>query len=156
MSRTSRCSCEKLAATNHADLLDPAVWRRFDAVIEFPLPSIRETENAIRRLLARSEQATVGEEWISILSIMLSSLNLSDLEKRLSSLRREAVLDGVPLSQVIESFIFGRVASLAHAQQIELAVRLTATSEISQRKASELTGVSRETIRKHMDLLTQD
>jgi len=33
-----------IAATNHPSLLDPAVWRRFDKVIEFPEP-----EEAIRR-----------------------------------------------------------------------------------------------------------
>ncbi len=27
-----------IAATNHPHLLDPAVWRRFDKVVEFPLP----------------------------------------------------------------------------------------------------------------------
>lgn len=34
-----------LAATNHADLIDRAMFRRFDAVIEFPLPS---QETAVR------------------------------------------------------------------------------------------------------------
>ena len=28
-----------IAATNHADLLDPAVWRRFEMQVEFPLPT---------------------------------------------------------------------------------------------------------------------
>src|SRR5690606_32775240 len=27
-----------IAATNHADLLDPALWRRFDVTLEFPIP----------------------------------------------------------------------------------------------------------------------
>lgn len=38
-----------IAATNHADVLDTALWRRFDAVVELPLPS--ETE--IQLLLGR-------------------------------------------------------------------------------------------------------
>jgi SpoVK/Ycf46/Vps4 family AAA+-type ATPase len=36
-----------IAATNHPSLLDPAVWRRFDKVIEFPEPS----ESLRRRIL---------------------------------------------------------------------------------------------------------
>ncbi len=36
-----------IAATNHPSLLDPAVWRRFDKVIEFPQPS----ENLRKRIL---------------------------------------------------------------------------------------------------------
>lgn len=31
-----------IAATNHQDLLDPAVWRRFNKVIEVPLPNTNE------------------------------------------------------------------------------------------------------------------
>ena len=28
-----------IAATNHPSLLDPAVWRRFDKIVEFPKPT---------------------------------------------------------------------------------------------------------------------
>ena len=38
-----------LAATNHPDLLDPAIWRRFDLHIEFPIPD----EAAIAQLHRR-------------------------------------------------------------------------------------------------------
>ena len=37
------------AATNHEEILDRALWRRFDEVVEFPLPTVRE----IRMLLGR-------------------------------------------------------------------------------------------------------
>ncbi len=38
-----------IAATNHEEILDRALWRRFDEVVEFPLPTVRE----IRMLLGR-------------------------------------------------------------------------------------------------------
>ncbi|NOK64000.1 MAG: AAA+-type ATPase, SpoVK/Ycf46/Vps4 family [Chloroflexi bacterium AL-W] len=31
-----------LAATNHEQILDAAIWRRFDEIIEFPLPSVEQ------------------------------------------------------------------------------------------------------------------
>lgn len=37
-----------IAATNHEQLLDPALWRRFDEILMFPRPSVHE----IRSLLA--------------------------------------------------------------------------------------------------------
>ena len=40
-----------LAATNHGDLLDPAVWRRFEMVIDFPLPDRRALEAGIQAFL---------------------------------------------------------------------------------------------------------
>src|SRR5262245_59598390 len=41
-----------VAATNHAELLDPAVWRRFEMPIEFPLPDIPQIERLSLALLA--------------------------------------------------------------------------------------------------------
>ena len=38
-----------LAATNHAQLLDPALWRRFDEVLEFPEPTVHQLRNLLRR-----------------------------------------------------------------------------------------------------------
>ena len=46
-----------IAATNHPDLLDPAVWRRFDRVLEFPLPSPSELEELFRRLIPETDRA---------------------------------------------------------------------------------------------------
>ncbi|MCP9491608.1 MAG: ATP-binding protein [Solirubrobacteraceae bacterium MAG38_C4-C5] len=42
-----------IAATNHPAMLDDAVWRRFDDVIGFKLPTMRETEKLVRRLFRR-------------------------------------------------------------------------------------------------------
>jgi len=41
-----------IAATNHQYLLDSAVWRRFDAIIGFPLPGTGERELHLKRLLS--------------------------------------------------------------------------------------------------------
>ncbi len=42
-----------IAATNHPSLLDPAVWRRFDKIIEFPEPSERIRERIFEIFLSR-------------------------------------------------------------------------------------------------------
>jgi SpoVK/Ycf46/Vps4 family AAA+-type ATPase len=38
-----------VAATNHQGLLDPALWRRFDVVVRFPLPERGEIEELLAR-----------------------------------------------------------------------------------------------------------
>lgn len=40
-----------IAATNHQYLLDPALWRRFDDVVHFPLPNPEERERFLKVLL---------------------------------------------------------------------------------------------------------
>ncbi len=42
-----------IAATNHPSLLDPAVWRRFDKVIEFPEPAERIRRRIFEIFLSR-------------------------------------------------------------------------------------------------------
>jgi len=42
-----------VAATNHPAMLDEAVWRRFDDVIGFRLPTQKETEKLVRRMFRR-------------------------------------------------------------------------------------------------------
>lgn len=44
-----------IAATNYADHLDPAIWRRFDVHIEVALPGQQERERILERYLPRSE-----------------------------------------------------------------------------------------------------
>jgi len=41
-----------IGATNHPQLLDIAIWRRFDDVVFFPLPSEKEREDILNILLA--------------------------------------------------------------------------------------------------------
>lgn len=40
-----------LAATNHPKLIDPALWRRFDMIVEFAMPSHVQMKEAIGRFL---------------------------------------------------------------------------------------------------------
>lgn len=51
-----------IAATNHPSMLDDAVWRRFDEVIGFKLPTLRETEKLVRRLFRRVQLGTTPRE----------------------------------------------------------------------------------------------
>ena len=50
-----------IAATNHEQLLDPALWRRFDEVMEFPRPTVHQ----MRKLL-RLRLRSVGHPGIDI------------------------------------------------------------------------------------------
>nr|WP_202484030.1 ATP-binding protein [Streptomyces sp. SID8359] len=53
-----------VAATNHPQLLDRAIFRRFDALISYPLPSAEVSRCVIRNRLANFELA--GIDWPAI------------------------------------------------------------------------------------------
>lgn len=135
-----------VAATNHPELLDPAVWRRFDMVVAFPPPSRLEVQQVIGEYLG--SDAVTAKEWIDVLSVIFNSFNFSDIQKRVASLRRSATISGRPLSEEIEDYVTDVVGLMPHVEKIELAEKLNSVPEISQRRANEITGVSRDTLRR--------
>lgn len=135
-----------IAATNHPELLDPAVWRRFDRVVEFPRPARSDAVRAIEGLL--QDENGFDTEWIDVLSVILSTANYSEIEKQINGLRRSAILTGKSLVTQVEQYVRGAVSGLDHSAKIELGKSLDSVPGISQRRASEISGVSRDTLRK--------
>jgi SpoVK/Ycf46/Vps4 family AAA+-type ATPase len=135
-----------LAASNHPELLDPAIWRRFDMLITFPMPSREDVARAIREFFEPENR--IADEWIDVLSIVMGHSSYSEIQKRVTHIRRACVLDNLPLDDEVRRFVQECVSALSHAETIDLAEKLAAVPSISQRAASEITGVSRVTIRK--------
>ena len=137
-----------LAATNHSDLLDPAVWRRFDMVVSFPMPD----EDAVRGAVHVFLGGLFADEpsWVEVLVHTLRGSSFSDIEREVMRLRRAATLNGSSVEDTLRDIIRGRIASLSRSERTELAVHLVRTERASQRLAHQLTGVSRDTIRTHM------
>lgn len=136
-----------VAATNHPDLLDPAAWRRFEMVLEFPMPSTSEIESMATTLLDSSE-ADVSTNWPRILATVFAGRSFSDLERRVNAARRMSAVTGNSLSEQLQQIIREDAAKLSKADRIHLAATLVEQGTASQRQAHELTGVSRDTIRK--------
>lgn len=135
-----------LAATNHPELIDPALWRRFDLVVEFDPPTADEVERAISRFLG--PDGPRFKKWLATLALMYRGESYSDIERGMNRLRRSLVLGSMSEKELIEAAAHDRIASAKHADRIELATELVATNVLSQHAASALTGVSRDTIRK--------
>jgi SpoVK/Ycf46/Vps4 family AAA+-type ATPase len=137
-----------IAATNHPELLDPAIWRRFDRVVRFPLPTRSEIEATLRALLRATEPTHVNGH-IEALATMLEGKTFAEVTSEVLRARREAVLNGGDDVQALLRLAahMGREAALPG--RISLATEL-AKSGHSQRKISEFTGLSRDTIRKYV------
>jgi SpoVK/Ycf46/Vps4 family AAA+-type ATPase len=134
-----------IAATNHAGLLDPAVWRRFEMRVEFPMPTDASVRQAVDRFLGQNK--TTGR-WNEVLAVALRGLSFSDIEREVLLARRSAVVRSAPLEDVLSGVIQSRVEPMARKERGELAMWLTEAG-ISQRQVHEMTGVSRDTIRKN-------
>jgi len=136
-----------LAATNHAELIDPALWRRFDLVIKFKTPELPAVKQAIKRFLG-PDYALFGR-WIDILTFAFNGESFSDIERDLQRFRRAVALGTASDADLIEEFVKSRALVLERQSRIELAVLLAKQTRLSQHTISDITGVSRDTIRKY-------
>jgi SpoVK/Ycf46/Vps4 family AAA+-type ATPase len=78
-----------VAATNHGQMLDHALFRRFDDVIEYALPDLTLTEEIIRRKLAPFD--TSGVDWSAVLH-RAESFSPADLVRVSEEAAKNAVL----------------------------------------------------------------
>lgn len=83
-----------IAATNHENLLDPAVWRRFDKVIEMPIPNENEIIEIIK-LYSKDFNNNFLEDSKKINNItkVLLGFSHSDIRMILKNAIRKAVLN---------------------------------------------------------------
>lgn len=135
-----------VAATNHPELLDPAVWRRFDRVVEFPHPKADEIAAVIRQLVGLDD--TVKDS-IGLLSALLEGRSFADVVRIITAARRSAVVNGTSTMAAIERV----VADLSGRADLETKLRVAAwlsSTGKSQREVAALTGLSRDTLRKHL------
>ncbi|HEY6874666.1 MAG TPA: ATP-binding protein [Geobacteraceae bacterium] len=136
-----------LAATNHPELIDPALWRRFDLIIKFSMPDLQSVREAIKRFLGPDFPIFV--HWIDTLAYAFKGSSYSDIERTLQRFRRAVALGVASISDLIEDFIASTSLALERQERIEFATLLAKQTKLSQHSISDLTGVSRDTIRKH-------
>lgn len=136
-----------LAATNFAELIDPALWRRFDLVLNFEKPNSESIKEAIKRFLG--PDYAIFARWIDLLVIMFKDESFSNIERSINKFRRSVALGISSDEELIESFIKDGLSDLERNECIEIAVNLNRHSKLSQHAISDLTGVSRDTIRKY-------
>ncbi len=136
-----------LAATNHPELVDPALWRRFDVVVKFDAPDAKSIAVAIERFLG--EDRAFFQPWIDVLAAGLHGQSLSDVERSINALRRGYTLDVAPIESLISSVLGQSQEMLSKAERLSLAIELAKAGQHTHVQISQMTGVARDTIRKH-------
>lgn len=87
-----------VAATNHPDLLDPAVWRRFDLALSIEAPDQTMTmEYLVHHGLDPTQAKTV--------SVLVKGEPFAHLERWLRAARKDALLNGTQFMSALTSLI---------------------------------------------------
>jgi SpoVK/Ycf46/Vps4 family AAA+-type ATPase len=83
-----------IAATNHENLLDPAVWRRFDKVIEMPLPNAVNREHLIKEYSSKIKNNYVDDtKKMKVIVDLMEGLSHSDINTILRNAIRKTILN---------------------------------------------------------------
>lgn len=141
-----------LAATNNAPLIDPAVWRRFEVRIDFPMPDTEQITQMLEKELDTS--GNLGEAsatWITALGLALKGVSFSEVKSAAMRIKKRVVLGQCSMENAVIEYVRENADRLNHAQRIALAVTLVETGTVTQRLASDMTGVSRQTIRRRIE-----
>lgn len=139
-----------IAATNHAELLDRAIWRRFDNVITYPIPDKKIRKKVI--VSSFGEYIKNNEPLIEALSELWKGKSNSDVYRISMWVKRRIVIQNIPVEDALME-ILGSDSTFFQTSDRDKLLTFLANYSKSDRRTSELTGISRDTLRKYR---TQD
>ncbi|PGE43125.1 AAA family ATPase [Bacillus toyonensis] len=89
-----------IAATNHPDLLDNAIWRRFDRAIEIKLPQIAERFEILKKEL-RDFNINLDDNFMSVIAELTEGFSGADICKMLDRAKRKKILYEIDFREVV-------------------------------------------------------
>ncbi len=132
-----------VAATNHPQLLDAAIERRFDRALLLTIPG-REQRLKLLKHLA-SGPAAVDNGVLNLLADSTEGMSGSDLTRMWALALRRSVLQEASASDVL-IYELARLSGDSTAARDRLFQRLHDTMRLSNRQIATLTGVSHPTV----------
>lgn len=125
-----------VAATNHHELLDSAIWRRFQTVIEMPKPELTEIEKMINNLPDFIDVSQIKpSQWKKVYDTLLG-LSYSDIKNILNNMVKKLVLKDEHIAKftdiLVETYLFRNHGNYT----MEQLVRYMVEHGVSQKQAA--------------------
>lgn len=137
-----------IAATNHEELLDKAIWRRFDMKIHLELPSKEARIDMIKREF--KEFHNINNEIFDILGEALKNENGAEIVRVCIEAKREHILDEEPITKVLIKKCGVHIDKWDKEAKVEL-VKKMSTNGFTVKEINELTKISNSTLYRYLD-----
>ncbi len=138
-----------IAATNHPELIDPALWRRFDLDVTFSLPSNENIKKAIFEFL--ETDFNDFSHLIDFLAESQKGESYSNIKRNINRLRKLKLINPEEFETSSFKYLIPNLDKLSRQERISFAVKLVSDFSFSKQRAAKLLGVSRDTIRKRTE-----
>lgn len=144
-------NCVIIGATNHPELLDKAIWRRFDRNIEVTLPEMQQRRELIMRGLG-NRFTEVDSGVAKILLDGTSGMSAADISKMCEHIKRRTILYE---EQSVSSNALKEYCDFVHIktkeQKIQICKSLKAYgNKMTVKKISEITGISSSSVDRYL------
>ncbi|MBC8580871.1 AAA family ATPase [Zhenhengia yiwuensis] len=135
-------NCIIIGATNHPEILDTAVWRRFDRAIEVPLPGKLQRLELIKRTLGKWN-TQLKDSTIQFIAENSDLVSAADLCKMCEHIKRQILLNEGVGPDIIAVKECCRLAQLKNKEDKVRICRLLKSnfSKLSIREIAEITNI---------------
>lgn len=138
-----------VAATNHGELLDPAIWRRFDLEVSFDMPSGKLINSYVKEYWP--DVTPNKKPW----SDVFKGMSFSDIDRELTREKRAKIISSVALRGLVGKQKINYYEELSLSEKKSMAVTLHRQG-LSQRAISEKLRISRPTVKKALENAMKD
>ena len=144
-------SCIVIGATNHPELLDAAIWRRFDRTIEISMPTDVERKALIKRHLNKFLK-TISAETIEYLIKYTDSVNAADVCKLCEHIKRHVVLNkDVDINLIVLEEVFALNPPKSKDVKIAICYELhNKFPQLAQRDISQITQIPLSSVSRYL------
>lgn len=130
-----------IGATNHPELLDKAIWRRFDRELEIEMPEISQRKALLERHL--EEYISPKGDLISFLAENTEGINAADVCKLCEHIKRQTIIDTkTPIKIIALSELFKTISITDKQKKVSICKELKKEfPSISQREIARITRI---------------
>ena len=148
-------SCVIIGATNHPELLDKAIWRRFDRSLTIPMPAENERENLISRHLDKYV-VRLKNETLTYLVKHTSGINAADICKLCEHIKRQRLLNPESPLDLIALTELCKVMTYSSKDEKIVICRMLKSEfkNLSQRDISQITNIPLTSVARYLSTNT--
>lgn len=138
-----------IAATNYPELLDRAIWRRFDVSLQIELPDKEQRLEIIKRSLSHKID-DITPDILDIIGEITEGLSPDDLCKIIERARKMNILNGENLVQSIFKIIIKLKGNNDINLNKKICIELKNNSNLSIGKIADIIGKSRSAVQYYL------